>query len=140
MCSPPADTSVQARVTAALLEAGWDTLHTQVPNAIATKDKTLSRWGLYRVTASLEVTPLGQVEGVQDLDLQEHEGQRQAGQDHVRVFVHPYRRYITGGRGKIPFLTPSIRSKFLPELNEAFREQGLVLLGTPVERDDEIVQ
>jgi len=115
----PADTSVRDRVTTALLDAGWDTLGTQVPNTVATKAKTLSRWGLYRVTASLEVTPLGQ--------------------DHIRVFVHPYRRYITGGRGKIPYLTPAIRSKFLPELNIALQEQGLVVLGTPVERDDETV-
>lgn len=109
--------SVTPRIAAALLEAGWDTVETEIPNAVVTEDKTLSNWGLYRVTASLEVTPLGR--------------------DHVRVFVHPYRKYITGGKGKIPYLTPSIRAKFLPELNDALENQGLVVVGTPVERDKE---
>ena len=105
------------RITAALEEAGWDTVGVDTPNAITTKVRTLSHWGIYRVIASLEVTPLGS--------------------DHVRVFVHPYRRYFTGGRGKIPYLTRSIRSKFLPALNEAFEEQGLVVVGTPLERDED---
>ncbi len=112
---PETDSSLNGRITSALQEAGWDTLRTEVPNAIVTGSKTLSHWGLYKVTASLEVTPLGQ--------------------DHIRVFVHPYRRYVTGGRGKIPYLSPSVRSKFLPELNEAFKNQGLVAVGTPIERD-----
>ena len=105
------------RITAALEEAGWDTVGVDTPNAITTEERTLSHWGIYRVIASLEVTPLGS--------------------DHVRVFVHPYRRYFTGGRGKIPYLTKSIRSKFLPALNEAFKEQGLTVVGTPLERDED---
>lgn len=108
---------LSGRITTALHEAGWDTRQTEIPNAIVTRDKTLSHWGLYRVTASLEVTPLGR--------------------NYVRVFVHPYREYVTGGKGKIPYLTPSIRSKFLPELNEALERQGLVVVGTPLERDEE---
>jgi len=115
----PADSSIDDRITAALVDAGWDTLESDIPNTIATESRTLSRWGLYRVTASLEVTPLGP--------------------DHVRVFVHPFRRYITGGKGKIPYLTPGVRSKFLPGLTESLREQGLVAVGTPIERDEETV-
>ena len=109
-------TSVDGRIVAALKDAGWDTVATSVPNAIATEEKVLSNWGLYKVTASLEVTPLGQ--------------------DHVRVFIHPYRRYVVGGKGKIPFLTRRIRSQFLPELNDAFEGQGFAIAGTPFERDD----
>lgn len=109
--------SMEQRVAGALVDAGWDTVEVDTPNAITTEEKTLSHWGIYRVTATLEVTPLGQ--------------------DHVRVFVHPYRRYITGGKGKIPYLTPSLRSKFLHSLNEAFAAQGLVVIGTPIERDEE---
>lgn len=111
------DSSLSARITTALHEAGWDTLSSEIPNAIVTRNKTLSRWGLYRVTAQLEVTPLGA--------------------DHVRVFVHPFREYVTGGRGKIPYLSPSIRAKFLPQLNEALKNHGLVALGTPLERDED---
>ena len=114
---PESSISIDGRVNAALEDAGWDTVGIATPNAITTEERTLSHWGIYRVVASLEVTPLGS--------------------DHVRVFVHPYRRYFTGGRGKIPYLTRSIRSKFLPALNEAFKEQGLVAVGTPLERDED---
>lgn len=110
-------TPIEQRVTSALAEAGWDTVGVNIPNAITTEEKTLSNWGIYKVTATLEVTPLGQ--------------------DHVRVYVHPYRHYITGGKGKIPYLTPSLRSKFLTSLNQAFRAQGLAAVGTPIERDEE---
>jgi len=112
----PGDTAVDERITAALVAAGWDTLQTSIPNTIATDEKVLSHWGVYRVTASLEVTPLGG--------------------DHVRVFVHPYRKYIFGGKGKILYLTRRIRTKFMPELNRALNENGLVAAGTPFERDD----
>ena len=108
--------SVDARVLAALEEAGWDTVQTEIPNAIATDERVLSNWGIYKVTASLEVTPLGA--------------------DHVRVYVHPFRKYIFGGRGKIVYLTRRIRSKFMPQVNEAFEQQRLHLAGTPFERDD----
>lgn len=107
--------ALDARITSALQEAGWDTVATNVPNAVATEEKVLSNWGIYKVTASLEVTPLGR--------------------DHVRVYVHPYRQYLFGGKGKIPYLTRRVRVKFLPELNEAFEKHGLALSGTPFERD-----
>ena len=109
-------TAVDSRIVAALQGAGWDTVATEIPNAIATQEKVLSNWGLYKVTASLEITPLGP--------------------DHVRVFIHPYRKYVIGGKGKIPFLTRRIRSQFLPELNDSFEDHGFVLVGTPFERDD----
>lgn len=114
---PKDETPVEQRVANALAAAGWDTVGVNVPNAITTEEKTLSHWGIYKVTATLEVTPLGQ--------------------NHVRVFVHPYRHYITGGKGKIPYLTPSLRSKFLKPLNEAFLAEGLAVVGTPIERDEE---
>lgn len=110
-----ADT-LEERIVTALYEAGWDTVETSVPNAVATEEKVLSNWGLYKVTATLEVTPLGS--------------------DHVRIFIHPYRKYIVGGKGKIPYLTRRIRVRFLPELSDAFETQGFALAGTPFERDD----
>lgn len=112
----PGDTAVSERIMAALESAGWDTLQTSFPNTIATDEKVLSHWGVYRVTANLEVTPLGG--------------------DHIRVFVHPYRKYIFGGKGKILYLTRRIRTKFMPELNRALKDHGLVTAGTPFERDD----
>lgn len=112
----PDSTAWNDRITAALGQAGWDTVATDVPNAVATDERVLSNWGVYKVTASIEVTPLGS--------------------DHVRVFIHPYRRYIFGGRGKIPYLTRRIRSRFMPALNEAFEEHGMTVAGTPFERDN----
>ncbi len=108
--------TLEERIVTALHEAGWDTVETSVPNVVATEEKVLSNWGLYKVTATLEVTPLGR--------------------DHVRIFIHPYRKYIVGGQGKIPYLTRRIRVRFLPELSDAFETQGFAMAGTPFERDD----
>lgn len=108
--------ALEDRIAAALEDAGWDTVATDLPNTIATEERTLSNWGIYKVTAFMEVAPLGN--------------------EYVRVFIHPYRRYVFGGKGKIPFLTGRVRSKFMPELNKAFSAHGLHLAGTPFERDD----
>lgn len=119
--APAADSlSLEDRIVAALQEAGWDTVATTLPHAIATDERVLSDWGLYRVAASLEVSPLGR--------------------DHVRLFVHPYRKYIIGGKGKIQYLTRRVRSRFIPELNEAFEKHGLRLAGTPFERDNTAIR
>ncbi|MEX0600198.1 MAG: hypothetical protein WD423_11440 [Rhodothermales bacterium] len=107
--------SVRDRIVAALDDAGWDTVATDLPHAIETEERVLSNWGIYRVGASLQVTPLGR--------------------DHVRLYVHPYRKYFIGDKGKIMYLTGRIESRFIPELNEAFKKHGLELAGTPFERD-----
>lgn len=106
--------SVLPRLRLALAEAGWTVTESVVPNVVATERKTLSDWGLYRVEVYLEVAPLGT--------------------DHVRVFVHPQRRFITGGRSKIQFLVPSLRRSILPDLNEALERQGLTMARSAKER------
>ncbi len=111
---PPA--MARPRIVAALHEAGWDTTSTSLPHAVATRERVLQRWGLYRIVAYLEVAPLGR--------------------DHVRVYAHPFRKYVFGKASKIPYLTRPIRSRFLPELDEAFAKHGLQPVGTPFERDD----
>ena len=107
--------AVAPRIRSALEAAGWETAPSSPPNAIATEERTLRNWGLYRVVAELEVVPLGT--------------------EHVRVYFHPYRRYLFGGRGKMPFLTRSLQRALLPDLNEALEEEGLHVIGTPVRRD-----
>ncbi len=107
---------VRQRIVAALHEAGWDTTSTNLPHAVATRERVLQRWGLYRIVAYLEVAPLGR--------------------DHVRIYAHPFRKYVFGKASKIPYLTRPIRSRFLPELDEAFAKHGLQPVGTPFERDD----
>lgn len=107
--------AMASRIQSALQSAGWETAASSPPNAIATKERTLRNWGLYRVVVELEVVPLGT--------------------EHVRVYFHPYRRYLFGGRGKMPFLTRSLQRSLLPDLNEALEEEGLYVIDTPVQRD-----
>ncbi len=111
---------VPERIVAALNEAGWDTTATGLPHAIATQERVLRRWGLYRITVYMEVTPLGR--------------------DHVRIYMHPFRKYIFGKASKIQYLTRRIRSRFMPELDEAFAKYGLKPAGTPFERDDTVLR
>ncbi|HEX7072199.1 MAG TPA: hypothetical protein VF190_15410 [Rhodothermales bacterium] len=114
----PADSMTTAEVIpileAALTDAGWDIAEPTTPNVVATQRKTLSEWGLYRVEAYLEAAPLGG--------------------NYVRLFVHPQRRFITGGRSKIPFLVPSLRRSILPDINEAFQKHGLQMAKSARER------
>ncbi len=110
-------TEVRARLRAALAEAGWTEAEAAAPNVISTAPRRISNWGLYRVQVSLDALPIGD--------------------RHVRVLFHPVRRYITGGRSKIPYLGSSLRRALLPELNEALEAQGFLPIGTPRERDEE---
>lgn len=112
--------AVRRRVADALHEAGWETTPTDLPHAVATRERVLQRWGLYRVTARLEVTPLGR--------------------DHVRVYVHPFRKYVFGKASKMQYLTRPVRSRFLPEIDRAFAKRGLRPAGTPFERDDTVLR
>ena len=111
---------VRQRIVAALHEAGWDTTSTDLPHAIATRERTVQRWGLYSIVVHLEVTPLGR--------------------DHVRMYAHPFRKYVFGKASKLSYLTRPIRSRFLPELEEAFAKHGLQPVGTPFERDDTVLR
>lgn len=112
--------TVSERIIAALNEAGWDTTATDLPHAIATKERVLRRWGLYRITVYMEVAPLGR--------------------NHVRIYIHPFRKYIFGKARKIQYLTRRVRSRFMPELDKAFAEHGLKPAGTPFERDDTVLR
>ena len=65
----PEQMAVYGDIRTALSAAGWETTPASAPNAVATKPRTLSNWGLYRVVVSLEVVPIGT--------------------DYVRVYFHP---------------------------------------------------
>lgn len=112
-------TDVYERIRAALAEAGWAEAPSAAPNVVSTESREVSDWGLYRVTVSLDVAPVGR--------------------DHVRVFFHPVRHYITGGRAKIGSLDAGLRRALLPELYAAFEAQGLRPAGTARERDEAAV-
>lgn len=105
----------EERIRRAFEEAGWTIRASETPNLIATEERTTSHWGLYEVRVQLEATRVGD--------------------EHVRLFIHPYRRYFTGGRSKIPYLRGRLRGQILPELSEAFEKHGIQVIGTPFERD-----
>lgn len=109
------DQPITERIEEALSEAGWESIPSSAPNAIATQERRVRRWGLYSVVVSLEVVPVGE--------------------GYVRLYLHPYRKYFTGNRGKIPYLNTTLRRAVLKDLNEAFQTRGLVALGTSLERD-----
>ena len=111
------DQPVADRIEAALVEAGWHVIPASAPNALATEERKIRSWGLYSVVVSLEAVPVGE--------------------GYVRLYLHPYRKYFTGNRSKIPFLKKSLQRALLTDLNEAFYNEGLLALGTGVERDRE---
>lgn len=115
-----AGSDVYARVRAALAEAGWEVTEPGAPNVVSTAPRRISSWGLYRTEVALDVAPIGE--------------------RHVRVYFHPVRYSILGGRSKLGYLSGGLRRALLPDLNAALARQGLVVLGTPRERDEETVE
>ena len=109
---------IYARIRTALANAGWEETEPSARNVITTAPREFRNWGLYEVRVWLDVAPVND--------------------RYVRVLFHPYRYYVTGTRGKVSHLNRSLRSAFLEDLNQAFSDQGLVAVGTPVERDREL--
>jgi hypothetical protein len=109
---------VYERIESALNAANWVQVEPNAPNVVATEARTFSNWGLYKIKVSLEILPMN-----------EH---------YVRVMVHPYRHYFTGGRSKLSFLSSGLHNKVLGQLNEALAEQGFHMLGRPIEKDKEL--
>ena len=99
----------------ALVEAGWELISPPAPNAVATADRHIRDWIIYRVVVQVEAVPVGS--------------------NHVRLFVHPYRIYATGSRSKIPFLKRSIRRRVINEIDRVFESRNLVAVGTDMSRD-----
>jgi hypothetical protein len=111
------DTAMLVRIREAVREAGWVLAEPKAPNVVSAENRTIGRWGLYRIDVALDVLPVGS--------------------GYVRVIFHPYRRFFTGGRSKIQYLSAGMRRKLLPDLVDALDKQGLAMLGTPIERDRE---
>ena len=110
-----ADRPLAERIEDALAEAGWQSTPSSAPYALATQERKVRSWGLYSVVVSLEAVPVGG--------------------SYVRLYLHPYRKYFTGNRSKIPFLKKSLQRTLLKDLNEAFETRGMVAIGTGLERD-----
>ncbi len=111
----PDTTQAPLRLVArALQSTGW-TVARATPTHLQTTPRTLQHWGLYRVVVRLEAVPVDS--------------------GFVRLFFHPYRRYLTGRRSKIPYLPAGLRATLLPQLHTALEAQGLKPAGTAFERD-----
>ena len=108
--------SVRADVRAALADAGWTVREPSVDGFVTTEERVLGERLLYRVVTSLDVALIGDRA--------------------VRVYIHPYRRYVTGSRSKLGFLSGGMERDILPDLRNAFERHGLVALGTARERDE----
>ena len=109
--------SVRADVRAALVEAGWTLGEPSSEGFVSTKERALGDRLLYKVVASLDVALVGDRA--------------------VRVYVHPFRLYVTGSRSKVGFLSGGMERDILPDLREALEARGIVALGTVRERDEE---
>lgn len=109
------ESTLYENIEAALEESAWELAPASAPNVIATESRQINNWGLYKVIVSLEVVPVGG--------------------DYVRVYIHPYRKFFTGSRSKIPFLRAKLRRSVLTDLNAALEAQGLHVIGTAIQRD-----
>lgn len=101
------------KLQSALESADWAIAPDEIDNLVRTEPRTLSNWGLYRVTVYVEAVPIGS--------------------DYVRLYFHPYREYVTGGRSKIPFFKDRTQHQLLPDLTKALEAQGLRRVGAPPE-------
>lgn len=109
-----------AGIRSALAEAGWMEVPSDAPNVVSTAPRVISDWGLYRTEVALDVAPINT--------------------EFVRIYFHPVRYSVLGGRTKIGYLSGGMRRALLPALNEALAARGFVVLGTPNERDEETVE
>lgn len=114
---PTASEAIHERLRSALAAAGWTEAPPAAPNVLSTEPREFGHWGLYAVLVSLDVVPMYE--------------------RYVRVQFHPVRRYVTGGRSKIPYLGGGLRQAILPELNEALEARGFQSIEVPRERDED---
>ncbi len=113
----PTTDDLRVRIERALTDSDWTIDRNVDQTLLTTETRVFRRWGLYRVEASLEIAEVGG--------------------DYVRVLVNPYRVYITGRRSKTPYLKKGLGRAVLKDLRKEFEEEGLVAIGTVVERDKE---
>ncbi len=110
-----ASDSLEMRLENALAQAGWVIVPGVTSNVVATSEREIRDWVLYKVVVSIEAIPVGG--------------------GYVRLLVHPYRKYLWGTRSKVVFMTSSVRSAVLKDLDAAMADERLMAAGTGVSRD-----
>ena len=111
----PHDDLVDTRIESALASAGWTLTPGPAPNVIATNQREIRNWGLYKTVVYMEAVEIGG--------------------GYVRILVHPYRHYLWGRRSKIAFLNGSIRRAVIRDFDDAMARQAMVAVGSGVSRD-----
>jgi hypothetical protein len=100
------DADIHVLIEQAVIDAGWTIDEPDAPNVVSTAEATVTHWGLYKVVVSLDVVAINN--------------------EHVRVFVHPYRIYIWGSRSKMPYMSRRIRNFVIPDLSETLADRGII--------------
>lgn len=109
------DEDIYERLTLAMEEAGWSVIEGVTANIVATEGRDFNDWGIYTMVVELEASPVGK--------------------GYVRLFIHPYRRYFTGSRGKMPYLKRGLAKAVMATLETPFEAYGLKFAGTADSRD-----
>lgn len=109
------EADVYVRLERGLETAGWTLTDSVTDNVVATEARQFREWGVYSVEIELEAAPVGG--------------------DHVRIMVHPYRKFFTGARRKIPYLRGSLARSALKDLHAALEAEGLEHIGTMQSRN-----
>jgi hypothetical protein len=112
------DSSLTGRLVAAAEAAGWSA-EGGPEGAVSTETRDFPG-GLTRTSAALDLIPL--------------DG------GFVRVYVRAERGGLLGGRTKVYALDTALRDRLLRPISEALRAQGLVVLGTPRDRDEDATE
>ncbi len=110
--TPSVDTSAIGTV---LSQSGWKLQQPVTKGTWRTHSKWMEDWGLYRIRVSLDVVPL------------------RGGT--IRVFFHPYRIFIVGGRSKMMYLRGALKHRLFTSLDGAFESAGYQPAGSLFERD-----
>lgn len=111
------DDELRQRIERGLEAASWTLVDGATDNVVATAPRTFRRWFIYDVEVEMEILPMGG--------------------DYVRMLINPYRVFFTGKRRQIPYMRRSLARSAFRDLNKAFEEEGLVLVGTAQSRDKE---
>ena len=114
------DSTLVARLGGAATEAGWELVLAPTSGVVATAPRLVDEGLISRTEAALDLVPF--------------DG------GFVRIYVRAERRSFLGGRTKVYALSPDLRSKVLASLTEALQNRGLVVLGTPRDRDEDATE
>jgi len=114
---PATEYEMLNQVRQVLEDSGWILRPADVENAVATEPRKFANWLFYSVHAELEVVVIGG--------------------KYVRLFIHPWRRYMWGSWGRIPYLKSGLAIAVFESVDSAFQDAGYEFIGNAQMRDRE---